>query len=195
MLTINHITDNIAHQTSIYTTPTNPNVGAMSDIRITERQHKILNLIKTTPTITDKQMSESLSVSTRTIERDISALRKKGLIVDNNNSNDTSYNTSYNTSCNTSYNTSSDVIREDYLPSDELVKKLVLLANDDYMSLVEMQELIGVKSRPTFHSLYLSPAIADGALERMYHDKPKHPRQKYRLTNAAKRWKKENKKE
>lgn len=181
----------IAHQTSIYTTPTNPNVEAMPDIRITERQQKILNLIKTTPTITDKQMSESLSVSTRTIERDISALRKKGLIVHNNNSNDTSYNTSYNTS----HDTSSDVIREDYLPSDELVKKLVLLANDDYMSLVEMQELVGVKSRPTFHSLYLSPAIADGALERMYPDKPKHPRQKYRLTDAANRWKKENKKE
>lgn len=187
MLTINHITDNIAHQTSICTTPTNPNVGAMSDIRITERQPKILNLIKTTPTITDKQMSESLSVSTRTIERDISALKKKGLIVHNNNSNDTSYNTSHDTS--------SGVIREDYLPSDELVKKLVLLANDDYMSLVEMQELVGVKSRPTFHSLYLSPAIADGALERMYPDKPKHPRQKYRLTDSAKRWKKENKKE
>lgn len=191
MLTINHITDNIAHQTSICTTPTETNVEVMSDSRITERQHKILYLIKTTPTITDKQMSVTLSVSTRTIERDISSLKKKGLIVHNNNSNDTSYNTSYNTS----HDTSSDVIREDYLLSDELVKKLVLLANDDYMSLVEMQELLGVKSRPTFHSLYLSPAIADGALERMYPDKPKHPRQKYRLTDAAKRWKKENKKE
>ena len=37
---------------------------------------KILNLIKESPTISGRQMSEMLSVSQRTIERDLSALQK-----------------------------------------------------------------------------------------------------------------------
>ena len=52
----------------------------MSETRLTERQQKILNLIKESPTITGKQMSETLSVSQRTIERDISALQKLGVL-------------------------------------------------------------------------------------------------------------------
>ncbi len=52
----------------------------MSERKLTERQHKILNLIKESPTITGKQMSETLSVSQRTIERDLSALQKLGVL-------------------------------------------------------------------------------------------------------------------
>lgn len=48
----------------------------MSETKLTERQQKILNLIKESPTITGKQMSEILSVSQRTIERDLSVLQK-----------------------------------------------------------------------------------------------------------------------
>ena len=52
----------------------------MTETKLTERQQKILNLIKESTTITGKQMSEILSVSQRTIERDLSALRKKGVL-------------------------------------------------------------------------------------------------------------------
>ena len=52
----------------------------MSETKLTERQQKILNLIKESPTITGKQMSETLSVSQRTIERDLSALKKNGVL-------------------------------------------------------------------------------------------------------------------
>ena len=52
----------------------------MSETKLTERQQKILDLIKESPTITGKQMSETLSVSQRTIERDLSALQKKGVL-------------------------------------------------------------------------------------------------------------------
>ena len=52
----------------------------MSETKLTERQQKILNLIKESPTITGKQMSETLSVSQRTIERDLSALQKLGVL-------------------------------------------------------------------------------------------------------------------
>ena len=54
--------------------------GDVSETKLTERQQKILNLIKESPTITGKQMSEILSVSQRTIERDLSTLRKKGVL-------------------------------------------------------------------------------------------------------------------
>lgn len=52
----------------------------MAEKKLTERQQKILNLIKESPTITGKQMSEILSVSQRTIERDLAALQKIGAL-------------------------------------------------------------------------------------------------------------------
>ena len=64
----------------IFASTDTPNVGDhdgdMSETKLTERQRKILNLIKESPTITGKQMSETLSVSQRPIERDLSALQK-----------------------------------------------------------------------------------------------------------------------
>jgi len=54
--------------------------GDMSETKLTERQQKILKLIKESPTVTGKQMSETLSVSQRTIERDLSALQKHGVL-------------------------------------------------------------------------------------------------------------------
>ncbi len=71
-------------QTIIYATADTQNVGDhdgdMSETKLTERQQKILNLIKESPTITGKQMSEILSVSQRTIERDLSFLQKIGVL-------------------------------------------------------------------------------------------------------------------
>ena len=52
----------------------------MSETKLTERQLKILDLIKESPAITGKQMSETLSVSQRTIERDLSAMQKIGVL-------------------------------------------------------------------------------------------------------------------
>ena len=60
----------------------------MSDTKLTERQYKILNLVKESPTITGKQMSETLSVSQRTIERDLSALQKKCILKHEGKDND-----------------------------------------------------------------------------------------------------------
>ena len=54
--------------------------GGMSETKLTERQQKILTLIKESPTITGRQMSETLSVSQRTIERDLSVLQKMGAL-------------------------------------------------------------------------------------------------------------------
>ena len=71
-------------QTIIFASSDTSNVGDhdgdMSETKLTERQQKILNLIKESLTITGKQMSETLPVSQRTIERDISALQKLGVL-------------------------------------------------------------------------------------------------------------------
>lgn len=71
-------------QTIIFASSDNQNVGDfvgdMSVTKLTERQLKILNLIKESPTISAKQMSETLSVSTRTIERDLSLMKKAGVL-------------------------------------------------------------------------------------------------------------------
>ena len=64
------------------------NVGDMSEIKLTERQLKILNLIKESPTISGRQMSEMLSVSQRTIERDLSVLQKSEILKHEGKDND-----------------------------------------------------------------------------------------------------------
>lgn len=63
-------------------------VGDVSETKLTDRQNDILILIKSLPTITAKQMSVTLSVSTRTIERDISVLKAKGILKHMGKSND-----------------------------------------------------------------------------------------------------------
>lgn len=49
--------------------PTHKMSEIMTETNLTERQQKILNLIKESPTITVKQMSETLSLSQHPIER------------------------------------------------------------------------------------------------------------------------------
>lgn len=52
----------------------------MSETKLNERQQKIRSFVKESPTITGRQMSETLSVSQRTIERDLSALNEMGVL-------------------------------------------------------------------------------------------------------------------
>ena len=56
------------------------NVGNMSETNLTERQRLILSAIKENPYITGKEMSETLSVTQRTVERDLAILQKIGVI-------------------------------------------------------------------------------------------------------------------
>lgn len=71
-------------QTIIYASHNRQNVGDMSEtlseIKLTERQWNILKLIMESPTITAKQMSETLSVTSRTVERDLAILKEKGIL-------------------------------------------------------------------------------------------------------------------
>ena len=52
----------------------------MSDVKLTERQNNVINLVMASPNISGRQMAETLSVSQRTIERDIALLKKMGIL-------------------------------------------------------------------------------------------------------------------
>ncbi len=60
------------------------NVGVnsieISDVKLTERQTIMVSVIKSNPMVTAKQMSETLSVTSRTIERDLAVMQKVGVI-------------------------------------------------------------------------------------------------------------------
>lgn len=49
-----------------------------------------------------------------------------------------------------------------------------------------------LKHRTSFREKYFLPALEDGAIELQYPEQPKHPKQKYRLTEAAKEWLRNN---
>ena len=67
-------------QTIIFASARVSDVGDLSETKLTDRQKLILGLVRQSPTITAKQMSETLSVSQRTIERNLSALKKLGVL-------------------------------------------------------------------------------------------------------------------
>ena len=56
------------------------NVGNLSETNLTDRQRIIISIIKSNPSITAKQMSVTLSVALRTIERDLSVMQKAHVI-------------------------------------------------------------------------------------------------------------------
>ena len=56
-------------------------VGGQEAEKLTERQRKMLNLIKENPRMSANEMSEVLSVTQRRIERDLAAMQKQGIII------------------------------------------------------------------------------------------------------------------
>ncbi|MBQ6771208.1 MAG: hypothetical protein IJP44_09575 [Bacteroidales bacterium] len=56
------------------------NDGDVSVMELTERQSKLLDLIKAYPTVSVAQMAVMMSVKKRTVERELAVLRKKGII-------------------------------------------------------------------------------------------------------------------
>ena len=60
--------------------------------------------------------------------------------------------------------------------------------HEGYMTMSELMECVGLKHRPTFRENYFVPALENGAIELLYPEHAKHPKQKYRLTERAKEW-------
>lgn len=57
------------------------------------------------------------------------------------------------------------------------------------MCMKDIMKLFDLKSIKRFRENYIQPALSEGAIERLYPDLPNHPKQKYRLTDSAKDWK------
>ena len=74
-----------------------------------------------------------------------------------------------------------------YVEEDEPVKlySFVPESNGTY-SVSEMMEKLQLNNRRYFTKEYLKIAVMEVVVEPLYPDKPKHPRQKYRLTEKGK---------
>ena len=78
-----------------------------------------------------------------------------------------------------------------YVPSTTQVEQLIRLMGDEFESMKEIMALFNLKSVKRFRENYIQPALAEGAIERLYPHKPNLTNQKYRLTESAKEWKEE----
>lgn len=61
------------------------------------------------------------------------------------------------------------------------VQRLISAMNQGDYTFAELMQLVGLTHRATFQKNYLNPAIEAGLIERTIPDKPKSPKQKYRL--------------
>ncbi len=64
--------------------------------------------------------------------------------------------------------------------SDQVQRLLSMMEQDEY-NLAELMQLVGLTHRATFQKNYLNPAIQADLIERTIPDKPKSPKQRYRL--------------
>lgn len=74
-----------------------------------------------------------------------------------------------------------------YPTSTRQVEKLIEIIGDNSYSVWELIELIDLKNRKNFMNNYLNPAIEAGMVEPLYPEQPRHPRQKYQLTEDGKK--------
>lgn len=65
--------------------------------------------------------------------------------------------------------------------SDQVQRLVSAMKIEDY-TLAELMQLVGLTHRATFQKNYLNPAIEVGLIERTIPDKPKSPKQRYRLS-------------
>ena len=70
----------------------------------------------------------------------------------------------------------------DTVQATDHVQRLVSAMGQKEYSLTELMSLLGLSHRPTFQQNYLNPAIEAGLVERTIPDKPKSPKQRYRLS-------------
>ena len=66
-----------------------------------------------------------------------------------------------------------------------LIIRLIKVLGHEQMSIKQMLEGVGLKDRMNFLEYNLNPAISEGFVCLLYPDKPRHPRQKYLLTEKG----------
>lgn len=68
------------------------------------------------------------------------------------------------------------------------VELLIQNMSDSYMSMRDIADVCDIKDLKYFRESYITPALEEGLIERLYPNQPKHPKQQYRLTEVAKEW-------
>lgn len=84
-----------------------------------------------------------------------------------------------------SHPTSPRQVSDKYPTSTRQVESLINLIGANLYSVKEMMGLLKLKDRENFLDNHLNPAIAAGFVEPIYPDQPRHPKQKYRLTEQG----------
>ena len=65
---------------------------------------------------------------------------------------------------------------------------LIQKMEDSYMTLRNIADVWDIKDLKYCRESYITPALEEGLIERLYPNQPKHPKQQYRLTEVAKEW-------
>ncbi len=65
------------------------------------------------------------------------------------------------------------------------VATLVTCLGTDMLSAKELMERLSLKGRDNFLNSYLNPALDEGYIEQTHPENPKHPKQKYRLSDKG----------
>ena len=81
------------------------------------------------------------------------------------------------------YRTSTGQVEQ--LTTNANVLRLITVIGDKQMSVKSIMERLQLKGRDNFMNLYLLPAIQTGFVSSLYPDKPRHPQQKYLLTDKG----------
>ena len=81
------------------------------------------------------------------------------------------------------YPTSTRQVPDKYPTS---IVQLITMIGESTCSLKEMMEMMKLKNRENFLDNYLNPSMEAGLVEPLYPNQPKHPKQKYRLTEQGK---------
>ncbi|MBO7607427.1 MAG: Fic family protein [Paludibacteraceae bacterium] len=71
------------------------------------------------------------------------------------------------------------------ITDNDLVIQLIKSIGLESLSIMQMLERIGLKDRKNFIVYHLNPAIQEGWVRMLYPDSPRHPRQKYLLTEKG----------
>ena len=81
--------------------------------------------------------------------------------------------------------TSTRQVPDKYPTSSFAVRSLLQILYGNQLSIKEILVKIGLKNRENLLKNYLHPAINDGLVIMLYPNNPKHPKQKYLLTDKG----------
>lgn len=83
------------------------------------------------------------------------------------------------------YPTSIRQVPDKFSTGNSRILDLIRVLGDKELSLKELLVLLSLKDRENFKKSYLEPAIQSGFVRCLYPDSPRHPRQKYLLTEKG----------